>query len=46
MSIVETAYLTMVLTAFCLFVAVVGGVAVFTAFDPATRRRPRHRSGR
>lgn len=46
MSFVEAAYLTMVLTAFCLFVAVVGGVSVFTALDPATRRRPGRRSGR
>ncbi|MET0337587.1 MAG: hypothetical protein ABW063_07460 [Caulobacter sp.] len=35
MSVIETAYLALVVFAFTGFAAVLGGVAVFSALDPA-----------
>ncbi len=41
MSVAETAYLALVVFAFTGFAAVLGSVAVFTALDPADRKRGR-----
>ncbi|MDG2520248.1 hypothetical protein P7B02_01750 [Caulobacter segnis] len=42
MSVIETAYLALVVFAFTGFAAVLGGVVVYTATDPANRKRPKH----